>query len=271
MCPPASAHAPRCIHERDGSHVGGKCTRWRSVFFASARAAYQADNSESCRPVLNRGSLDDAPRAGCARTECLGTPEGNLPRRSRRGAGFNIVKGNLTPLRMEGRHQDDSGSCEMAVSAQLGRLAKRSATGGSRADAHGWRIRPANAADAELIAGLLPQSEQGRSADEFGLEQGNGFRHLRILCRDGVPAGLCEIAEQPNRQPTEIGFRIIFAVADNLEPGPAAEAADRLVEELTRVIAASMDEPPSGLVPRICEYCWHPREGTQSRPRARWG
>lgn len=192
---------------------------------------------------LNRSSLAHTPRL--AALEWLAsTHEGQFANTSKRGGRFNIVKGNRTPLGMEGATSSHSGA---GMRAQFGRLAKRNAMGGLGAGAHAWGVRPAHAADAKVIAGLLTQSKWGRSRDGFGLDMANRFQGLRILYRPAGPVGLCGITDQPDRQRTDIGFKIVLAVADNLEPGAADEAADRLLAELVRVIASSMNRQPIGV------------------------
>jgi hypothetical protein len=69
---------------------------------------------------------------------------------------------------------------------------------------------------------------------------------LRILSRDRVAVGLCGIEEtragDVQASPGRIEFRIIVLIANGLDEAAAAEAADRLVDEL----AASMNLPIRG-------------------------
>lgn len=106
-----------------------------------------------------------------------------------------------------------------------------------RRSGHVWCVRQATSADAGLIAELVRQVDRDRAPRAIGAEALLPSRGtLRVLLRDGVAVGLCGVEDpQANdrwESRREIEFRMLFLIADGLGEIAAAEAADRLIDEL---------------------------------------
>lgn len=107
-----------------------------------------------------------------------------------------------------------------------------------------WSVRAATSADVGPITQLITQL--GRDQRPHGLcAEGllAGCKVLRLLSRDGVAVGLCGVegprSDGPRVSLKAIEFRMIVLIADGLDETAAAEASDRLIDDL----ACSMGLP----------------------------
>lgn len=113
----------------------------------------------------------------------------------------------------------------------------RRRTGAGRA----WDLRPATEADNWLLRELAAQRQESAlcPADPAASLR-SAFETLRVLHLDGAAVGLCGVEDvgcaQLTEAPLAIAFRMVVLVVDGLAANDAAEAADRLIEELARCV-----------------------------------